>query len=126
MKKLNTNKSFGLFFGFFLLILFIYFYFKKENLNFYLIISSATFFILGFLNSNLLTPLNKIWIKFGDLLGKITSPIIIGIMYFLVVFPTKIIITIFNKDILDLNLNKETKTYWKKKEKMANSMDNQF
>lgn len=112
--------------GVFLLILLVYFYFLKKNLNFYLILACAIFFILGFLNSNLLTPLNKTWIKFGDLLGKFISPIILILVYFVVIFSTKIILRIFNKDILDLNLAKDSKTYWKKRENFLSNMNKQF
>ena len=122
----NSNKSFGLLIAFFILILFIYLFFNTGNLNFYLIIASAIFFILGFFNSSLLTLLNKGWIKFGDLLGKFVSPIILALIYFVIIFPTKLILKICKKDILDLNLNKEAKTYWKRKETSFSNMNNQF
>ena len=125
-KTKNSNKSFGLLIAFFLLILFIYLFFNTGNLNFYLLIASAIFFILGLLNSNLLTSLNKGWIKFGDLLGKFVSPIILALIYFVIIFPTKLILKMCNKEILDLNLNKEAKTYWKRKETSFSNMNNQF
>ena len=125
-KTESSNKSFGLVIGSFLLILFIYLFFSKGNLDFYLLITSAIFLILGLLNSNLLTPLNKGWIKFGYLLGKFISPIILTLIYFVIIFPTKLILKICNKDILDLNLNKEAKTYWKRKEKSISDMNKQF
>ena len=125
-KTESSNKSFGLVIGSFLLIVFIYLFFNTGNLNFYLVIASAVFFILGILNSNLLTPLNKGWIKFGYFLGKFISPIILTLIYFVIIFPTKLILKICNKDILDLNLNKEAKTYWKRKEKSISNMNKQF
>ena len=125
-KTKSSNKSFGLVIGSFLLIVFIYIFFNTGNLNFYLIIASAIFFVLGIFNSNLLTPLNKVWIKFGYLLGKFVSPIILTLIYFVIIFPTKLILKICNKDILDLNLNKEAKTYWKRKEESISNMNKQF
>ena len=125
-KTESSNKSFGLVIGSFLLIVFIYIFFNTGNLNFYLIIASAIFFVLGIFNSNLLTPLNKVWIKFGYLLGKFVSPIILTLIYFVIIFPTKLILKIYNKDILDLNLNKEAKTYWKRKEESISNMNKQF
>jgi len=125
-KTESSNKSFGLVIGSFLLIVFIYIFFNTGNLNFYLIIASAIFFVLGIFNSNLLTPLNKVWIKFGYLLGKFVSPIILTLIYFVIIFPTKLILKICNKDILDLNLNKEAKTYWKRKEESISNMNKQF
>ena len=82
--------------------------------------------ILGLLNSRLLSPLKKFWIKFGELLGKFISPIVMFLIYFFIVFLTNLILKILNKDILDLTIHKKKDTYWKKKEKTKSSMDNQF
>ena len=82
--------------------------------------------ILGLLNSRLLSPLKKIWIKFGELLGKFISPLVMFLIYFFIVFPTNLVLKILNKDILGLTIHKKKDTYWKKKEKTKSSMDNQF
>jgi len=127
MKKinLNSNRSFGIiFFLFFLIITFIYFK-KNNNLNLYLIIPAIFFLILGILNSKFLTPFKRLWIKFGELLGKITSPIILLIIYLGIVFPTNIILKILRKDILQINMSTKVKSYWIKKTETS-SMDNQF
>jgi hypothetical protein len=122
----NNNKSFGIVFSIFFAILLVYFYFKNQEINYYFLIFSFVFLILGLLNSKILTPLNKIWIKIGDILGLVIAPIVMGIVYFLVVFPTKIFLLIINKDILDLKINKKDKSFWKKRENQYNSMNNQF
>ena len=80
---------------------------------------------MGFLNSKLLTPLNKIWFKFGVFLGEKLSPIIIGIIFFTVVTPTGLLMKIFKKDPLRLKKTKD-KTYWIEKEDVKSSMKNQF
>ncbi len=122
----NSNKSFGVIFFIFFLILGIYFYYIKSKFYLYLIIISLIFLVLALLNSGLLSPIKKIWIKFGELLGKFISPIVMFLIYFFIVFPTNLVLKILNKDILGLIIYKKKDTYWKKKEKTKSSMDNQF
>ena len=122
----NSNKSFGIVFGIFFLLIFIYYFAKFDQFNIYSIILSIIFFLLGFINSRLLSPLNKLWIKFGELLGKVVSPIVMIMVYFFVVFPTKLILSFFKKDILDLKLDKNSSTYWRVRKKENTSMNNQF
>ena len=81
--KINTNRSFGLVFSVIFLLITIYVFINNGFLNFYLITISCLMAILGFLNSNLLTPLNKAWFRFGIFLGKIMNPIIMGVIFFL-------------------------------------------
>ena len=83
------------------------------------------FLILGLLNSKILTPLNKVWFKFGILLGKIVSPIVMGIIFFLVVTPIGLLMRIFKKDLLNLKFNKNN-SYWIKKTEPKSKMKNQF
>ena len=125
-QKKKSNKSFGIIFFIFFLILSLYFYFVKSKINIYLILISIIFLVLGLLNSSLLSPFKRAWIKFGELLGKFISPIVMFLIYFFIVFPTNLILKILNKDILDLTILKKKDTYWKKKEKTKSSMDNQF
>ena len=121
-----SNKSFGIVFFIFFIILSSILYYKNISFYIYFIILAFLFFILGLINSSILTPLNKIWMMFGDLLGKVISPIIMFFIYFGVVVLTKIFILILNKDILNLKLDKLKKTYWLERSKNINSMDNQF
>ena len=83
------------------------------------------FLILGLLNSEFLTPLNKIWFKFGIFLGKIISPVIMGIIFFLVVTPIGLIMRLLGKDVLNLKYNNK-KTYWIEKNGPKSKMKNQF
>jgi len=122
----NNNKSFGIVFSIFFGILFLYFYSKSSVFNYYLLSLSLIFLILGLTNSKILTPLNKSWIKLGDILGKIIAPIVMSIVYFLIVFPTKIFLFLIGKDILNLKINKNEKSYWQKRNRNYTSMDNQF
>ena len=124
--KMSSNKSFGIVFFVFFLILSLYPLLNKEKLNLLFLIFSLTFLILGILNSNILTPLNKVWFKFGIILGKIISPIIMGIIFFLVVTPIGLLMKILGKDLLKLKYNKKDNTYWIEKNGPKSKMKNQF
>ncbi len=123
--KLGSNRSFGIVFFVFFLLISLWPLKNGGNLNIWLFSISIIFLILGVINSKLLKPLNFIWFKFGLLLGSIISPIVMSIIFFLVVTPTSILIKLFNKDILNLKKNKK-KTYWIEKTLPKSQMDKQF
>ena len=123
--KIGSNRSFGI--VFFVVFIFIGFYplLKNGNLNTISILVGLIFLILGILNSKFLTPLNKIWFKFGLLLGQIISPIVMGIIFFLVVTPIAFIMRLLGKDVLRLK-KKSDNSYWIKKTGLKSKMKNQF
>ena len=122
---LPTNKSFGIVFFIFFIIVTIYFFIKNNEINFIILSLAIIFYILGMLNSKILTPLNILWINFGIYLGLIIAPVIMGLIYFFVVTPTALILRIFKKDVL--NLKKDDKTsYWIIKSQNHSKMKNQF
>ena len=98
----------------------------EEDIRLWSLALSIIFFILGVLNSKLLTPLNKLWFKFGIFLGSIVSPIIMGIVYFLVVTPTGGFMRLLGKDLLKTSKVKNKSTYWIKRDKQHNTMKRQF
>ena len=102
----STNKSFGVDFFIVFLIVGLYPLINQEEVRIWSILLSLIFLILGLINSNLLTPLNKAWIKFGILLGNIISPLVLGIIFFLVVLPTGLLMRLFKKNFLGLKLIK--------------------
>lgn len=124
--KISSNRSFGI--VFFVVFLFIALYpiTYSEDIRIWSLIISFIFIILGLLNSKILTPLNKLWFKFGVILGKIISPIIMGIIFFLVVTPIGLIMKILGKDLLRLKYNKKDNTYWIEKNGPKSKMKNQF
>jgi hypothetical protein len=123
--EINTNRSFGIVFFLFFLIIGLYPLIKGSELRSWSIIISIIFLILGILNSRILTPLNKLWFKLGLFLGKIVSPIIMGIIFFLVLTPIGLIMRFLGKDILNLRYNMN-KSYWIKKSGLKSKMKNQF
>ena len=80
---------------------------------------------MGLLNSNLLTPLNNGWIKFGEMLGRIIAPIVMSLIFFTILTPIGIIVKVFGKDLLKTKLSK-AKSYWIVREKNIGSMKRQF
>jgi len=110
--KLGSNRSFGIVFFIVFILIAIYPLINQEEVRIWSLIISFLFLILGLLNSKILTPLNKFWFKFGILLGKIVSPIIMGIIFFLVVTPIGLLMRLFGKDVLNLKLNKKESSYW--------------
>ena len=107
MSFLKTNKAFGLMIA----LIFLVILFFLDN-NFFKIIFLGIFFstlIISFFFDKFLSTPKKYWIRFGFFLGKIISPIIISLIYFIVVFPTNIILKVFRKDILDTKLDTKKK-----------------
>jgi len=123
--KIGSNRSFGIVFSIVFLLISIYPFIYGENIRYWSLIISLIFFILGFLNSRLLTPLNKIWFKIGIFLGRIISPIIMGIIFFFVVTPIGLLMRIFKKDLLNLKFNSD-KSYWIEKTEPKSKMKKQF
>ena len=123
--KIGSNKSFGIVFFFVFLLVSIYPLINDGNLRIWSFVISIIFLILGILNSKILSPLNKIWFKFGLLLGKIISPVVMGIIFFIVVTPTGLILRLFQKDVLNLKFNNNN-TYWIEKSGPKSKMKNQF
>ena len=123
--KLPSNRNFGIVFFIVFLIIALWPILKQNEIRIWSLIISFIFFVLGLINSKLLTPLNKLWFKFGILLGNIIAPIVMGIVFFLVVTPTGLIMRFFRKDILRLKKNSND-SYWINKDNTNSSMRNQF
>ena len=124
--KISSNKSFGIVFFIFFIIVSVWLFFKNGEFIIWPIIVAVVFLILGLTNSKLLTPLNKAWNQFGILLGYFIAPIVMGIIFFLVVTPTGLVVRVMGKDLLRLKKNKDKKTYWIHKDDYKTSMKNQF
>ena len=124
-KKAN-NRSFGVLFFIVFLIIGFYPMYKGENPNIFFLVLSLPFIILGLLNSKILTPLNKTWIKIGEILGLIIAPIIMAMVYFIFLTPISLIVRIFGKDLLNIKFNKKLETYWINRKKNLGTMNKQF
>jgi len=121
----SSNKSFGVVFFLFFLVIGLYPLLNNGNIKILFIIISFLFLILGLINSKILTPLNNLWFKFGIILGQIVSQIIMLIIFFIIVTPIGYILRFMNKDVLNLKFNKDN-TYWIEKSGPKSKMKNQF
>ena len=125
MEKKNSNRSFGILFFVVFLIISLWPLLSGNDLRIWSFIISLIFLALGVLNSRILNPFKRIWIKFGELLGKIISPIVLAAIFFTVVTPMGILMKILRKDFLNIKFNKD-KSYWIKRKKDLGFMKNQF
>ena len=123
--KISSNKSFGLVFFIVFLIIATYPLINNQNIRIWSLVIALIFLILGLISSNILSPLNRIWFKFGIFLGKIVSPVIMGIIFFFVVTPIAILMKILKKDLLNLKFNSEN-SYWIQRNEPDSKMKNQF
>ena len=123
--KISSNRSFGIVFFIVFLLIATYPILKGNELRFWSLLISFGFLILGLINSKILSPLNKLWFKFGLILGKIISPLIMGIIFFVVVTPIGVVMRVLKKDLLNLKYNQK-ETYWIEKTGPKSKMKNQF
>ena len=123
--QISSNRSFGIVFFIVFLLIAIYPLINQGEIRVWSVLISLLFLILGIINSKILTPLNKAWFKFGIFLGKIISPIVMGIIFFLVVTPIAFLMRILKKDLLNLKYNKNS-SYWIEKTDPKSTMKNQF
>ena len=125
--KIGSNRSFGLvFFIFFLIIALWSFRGDFSQIKIWAILLSFLFLILGLMNSKLLNPLNKLWFRFGIFLGAIIAPVVMAFVFFAVVTPTGLIMRALGKDLLRKKYNKKRESYWILRDKSINTMKRQF
>ena len=125
MKNTSTNKSFGIVFFIFFLIISIWPLLNDGEIRVWALIVSLIFIILAMLKPYLLTPFNRIWARFGVILGGFISPIIMGIVLFVIVTPTGFLMRIFSKNFLNLKKNND-KSYWINSNEQKSKMKDQF
>jgi hypothetical protein len=127
--NLPSNKTFGLFFSVVFITLAAYFYWKTWiTFAFIALIIAFTFLAFTFFAPQILSPLNRLWYRFGLLLGKIVSPIVLGILFFLLITPASIVTRLFGRDELKIK-KRSVKSYWADRSQPSHPSDsfkNQF
>ncbi len=126
MKTESSNRSFGILFFIVFVILSLWPLKNGESLNQYFLLISLIFLFLGLVKSKLLTPLNKAWIKFGEILGLVIAPIVMALVYFVILTPVSLLVRLFGKDLIGMKFNKRINSYWIERKKGLNSMNKQF
>ena len=124
--KIGSNRNFGLVFFFVFLIVCLWPLLNGGPFRIWSIVIAIIFLILGLVNSKLLTPLNKLWFKFGLFLGTIVSPFVMGIIFFLVITPIGFVMKIIGKDLLNIKHDNKKKSYWINRDKTKSTMKQQF
>ena len=125
MKHKDNNKSFGILFFIVFLLIAIWPVLESGSIRVWSLAISIILLFFEIINSKILSPLKKGWIKLGEILGKIVAPIVMGFIYFIVITPIGVLMRLFGKDLLNIKFNKN-KSYWIKRAKNINTMKRQF
>tara|TARA_Y100000034_G_scaffold106112_1_gene134580 strand:- start:605 stop:982 length:378 start_codon:yes stop_codon:yes gene_type:complete len=125
MKKISSNKSFGILFFIVFALISIWPLIQGGSLRIWSIPIAILFLILGLIDSKLLSPLNVVWVKFGELLGRIIAPVVMAIIYFFIITPIGLFMRLIRKDLLKIKSSNK-QSYWIKREKNIGSMKRQF
>ena len=126
MKSKENNKGFGLLFFIVFLLIGLWPLIKGDSPRILFFPIALVFLILGLMNAKILSPLNRLWIKFGDLLGKIIAPVVMAFIYFIILTPLSFLIRITGKDLLKVKYSNKENTYWIKRIKDLGPMNKQF
>ncbi len=122
---LNSEKKFGLLFFFLFLIIGLWPLLKGNEIRVWSLIISLFFLFSAMLSLKFLIPMNKLWIKFGEQLGKFIAPVILSFIYFFILTPIGLFMRIIKKDLLNLNFSKQN-SYWVKRQKSFSKINKQF
>ena len=124
--KINkkNNITFGILFFIFFLIIGFFPLISVGVIRIWSVVLSLVFLIITIIRPNLFTFLNRSWIQFGIFLGKIISPIVMGLVFFFVVTPIGILVRILKKDVM--GLKRGASSYWINREDKLQSMKKQF
>lgn len=124
--KMGSERGFGLvFFGFFMIVA-AFPMLSGGQPRIWAGAIGLVFAALAVLKPSVLAPLNRLWFRFGLLLGKIVAPVVLSILFFLTVVPTGAIMRLLGKDLLRMKLDRSASSYWIERETPVGSMRNQF
>ncbi len=124
--EVSSEKNFGITFSFISFIAALYLLIESNNIFILFFILSFIFLICSFVIPKMFMTPNLLWFKFGVLLGSITAPIVMALVYFTIILLTGIIMKVFGGDLMPLKANKSVKSYWLPRTVPVGSMKNQF
>ena len=122
----SSEKSFGVVFSIVFLIFALYPLTSSASIHIWALAVSAIFLLFAFLAPSIFILPNRLWFKFGMLLGSIVAPIVMLLVYFFTVLPVGLIMRLLGKDTLKQKLDKSAKSYWIERREPIGSMKNQF
>ena len=126
MQKKENNKSFGILFFIIFLLIALWPLINSQPIRLWALGIASIFLVLGIINSKILTPVKKSWIKFGEILGLIIAPMVMALVYFIFLTPISLILRLFGKDLLGIKFDKNIDSYWIKRKKNLGPMRKQF
>ena len=110
--KVSSDRSFGIVFTLVFLAVGVWVVSEDQSKGWLFFVSAALFLVAAIVRPSILGPLNRAWAKFGLLLGQVFSPLLLGVVFFLVVTPISIILRLWGKDSLYLKFKPDLKSYW--------------
>ena len=126
----SSNRSFGLIVGLFSgCIAAVKFWHGEQGTGLAWAISAFILISLAVLKPALLSPLNRLWFRFGLLLHKVMNPLLMAVMFYLVILPVSLLMRVFHKDPLRLKYDPHAATYWIERRPpgpVPDTMRNQF
>lgn len=127
--EVSSERSFGFVFAAFFGIVAFWPLLSEGALRIWAIAVAAVFLVVALAVPKLLKPLNILWFKFGMLLGRIVTPIVMLLVFVVAVLPTGLIMRAFGKDPMSRKMEPASKSYWigrAPRDPETNSMKNQF
>jgi len=127
--KALPNRTFGLIFAGIFMVVCLWPLFNSNGIRMWALIVALGFTLPALIMPDLLGPLNKLWVQFGQIMHKIINPILMGLIFFVTVLPTGLALRILGKDPMRRKFNSDVKTYWIEREEPTvskESFDNQF
>tara|TARA_Y100000310_G_C20525410_1_gene735747 strand:- start:345 stop:725 length:381 start_codon:yes stop_codon:yes gene_type:complete len=123
--NISSNRTFGILFFVVFSLIGLWPLINLGEPRIWSLIISVIFLILGLINSKLLSPLNKIWVMFGELIGKIIAPIVMGIVFFIIITPIGLFMRLIGKDLLQTKFSKKN-SYWINRKQNVGPMNKQY
>ena len=127
--ELPSDRKFGIFvvciFG---LIAAFGFLTSESFMGLSAVLLAALFALITIVAPHALRPLNRLWMQFGQLLGRLISPIVLGAIFFVIFTPIGLIMRLVGRDELKLK-RRATSTHWQAitpSEQSEASFKNQF
>jgi hypothetical protein len=114
--KVGSERSFGIVFAVVFAIIGAFPLWNGEPLRVWALIIAGAFLLVALIAPRLLKPLNILWFRFGMLLSRVVNPVVMGFLFFLTVTPIALLMRLFGKRPLHLGFDKETDSYWIKRE----------
>lgn len=110
--KTSSDRAFGIVFTVVFVIIGLWPITGANDPRIWALVTGGLILTAAFVRPTLLAPGNKLWTRFGLLLHKLTNPIIMGLIFFLAVTPTALIMRALGKDPMNRKLDSEAETYW--------------